>query len=154
MALDKNATKESLFGNIKKPGKQDKKQPDQPVNHEHEKEKLGFTPEHQKTITSIEDQPPGAEQIKPKWQTLDKVTVLLSSEQKQRLDGITRKLMKHRANATRGAEKERLTANTLIRALIDIFLELEENFPLEVLISEEDVKAWIQRNLMNFDSFH
>jgi hypothetical protein len=79
-----------------------------------------------------------------KWETLDRVTVLLTEEQKEGLDKLARRLMKFRAKETRGnPDKERITSNSIIRALIDIFLEHATDTPLEVISSEEDLKVWV-----------
>ena len=81
---------------------------------------------------------------KPKWLTLDKVTVLLTPEQKAGLDVVAKKIMKYRAKDLKGQDaKERITSNTIIRALIDRFLQAEEYAQMEVLPSESDVQVWI-----------
>lgn len=83
---------------------------------------------------------------KPKWQSLDKVTVLLSTEQKEGLDKIAKKIMKYRSDATKGSqEKERVTANTLMRVLVDAFLERESQLEMEVIIDEEAARKWIEK---------
>jgi hypothetical protein len=55
--------------------------------------------------------------------------------------------MKYRSRDLKGNEdKERITTNVIIRALIENFLSKEESFPMEVLSSETDVHEWINRN--------
>lgn len=124
MAIDKEETKNSLFGNIKKQTK---------TNDRPEKEdtkEASLTPQNQLA----------------KWETLDRVTVLLTEEQKDGLDRLARKLMKFRVRETKGnPTKERITANTIIRALIDNLLERESDVPLEVVISEEELKIWTSK---------
>lgn len=67
--------------------------------------------------------------LKPRYQQLDKVTVLMTAEQKKGLDSVAKRIMKNRATATKGnADKERITANTLMRALIDNFLARNRNY--------------------------
>ena len=90
---------------------------------------------------------PPPEHTLPKWQSLDKVTVLLTTEQKEGLDRVAKKLMKYRSRDLKGDEnKERITANVLIRALVENFLSKEESIPMEVLSTEKDVLAWAKRN--------
>ncbi|MFI5344201.1 MAG: hypothetical protein ACHQUC_08275, partial [Chlamydiales bacterium] len=56
--------------------------------------------------------------------------------------------MKFRSKQLKGnEEKERITANTIIRALIENFLEFENSLELEVLVSENDVCDWLSRML-------
>lgn len=83
---------------------------------------------------------------KPKWQSLDKVTVLLSAEQKEGLDRVAKRIMKFRSDATKGSQdKERITANTLMRVLIDVFLEKENQLPMEVITNEETARKWVEK---------
>lgn len=80
----------------------------------------------------------------PKWVTLEKVNVLLAPEQKERLDKIVKKLMKFRSKDLKGRDdKERITTNTLIRALIANFLDNADSLNLETLSSEDDVYKWV-----------
>jgi hypothetical protein len=73
------------------------------------------------------------------------VTTLLTEEQKEGLDRVARKIMKYRASSMKGqSEKERITANTLIRALIESFLKKEGKASMEILASEEDVQKWVE----------
>ena len=61
----------------------------------------------------------------PKYQRLDvKLYVLLRDDQLEFLARLTREIMKHRASEFK---KERITKNTIIRALIDNLKELELN---------------------------
>ena len=74
------------------------------------------------------------------------MTVLLSTEQKEGLDKIAKKVMKYRSDATKGSqEKERITANTLMRVLIDAFLERENQLPIEVITNEETARKWVEK---------
>lgn len=141
MALDKG-TGESLFGNMKKTAEQQKEAAPLP-DVQLQTESLPVQkdePPAQQTKQNWEES--GTKQPKAKWQTLDKVTVLLTEQQKVGLDSVAKKIMKHRAKFTkRSQDKERITTNTLIRALIDNFLDHEPQ--LEVLTSEQDVVSWI-----------
>jgi len=80
-----------------------------------------------------------------KWKTLDRITVLLTEDQKTGLDRIARKIMKFRSKAPCGNDKERITTNTLIRVLIENFLESQVNLPMEFIFSEEELKIWAKK---------
>jgi len=133
MAIDSQETKNSLFGGLKK----------DPIINQPEHQ---ATPEKiNKEIISIEEKSNDSEQSLPKWQSLDKVTALLTTEQKEGLDRVAKKIMKYRSRNLKGNEsKERITANTLIRGLIENFLALEDSLQMEILSSEEDVYKWIK----------
>ena len=130
MALDKD-TGSTLFGSIKKSAetKQDPVPTTQSITHTQDS-----TPVYQDSIST------------PKWQSLDKVTVLMTADQKEGLDRIAKKLMKHRSKVLKGKDdKERITANTIMRAIIENFLKHENMMELEVLTTEDDVNAWIEK---------
>ena len=56
----------------------------------------------------------------PKWKTLEKVTVLLSSEQKDLMDDVARRLMRFRQKeGSSDNETERITANSVVRGILD-----------------------------------
>lgn len=81
----------------------------------------------------------------PKWQSLDKVTALLTTEQKEGLDRVAKKLMKFRSKDLKTKDdRERITTNTIIRSLIENFLKKEEMLELKSLSSEEEVTHWIE----------
>jgi len=132
MAIDPNETKNSLFGGLKKA---------EPTP-EIEPEKIKQPEPIQQTVEEPKQQEEKAEQ---KWQSFDKVTALLTTEQKEGLDRVAKKIMKYRSRDLKGHEsKERITANTLIRALIDIFLEKEADSDMKILADEEAVKEWVK----------
>lgn len=142
MAINTNDTKDSLFGALKKAVK--------PVPKEIDlaQEKIFKEPENASSspyTSHIKESNPAISAL-PKWQTFDKVTTLLTSDQKEGLDRIAKKLMKYRSKQLKGLDnKERITANTLIRSLIDNFLELEDSLHFETLTSEKEVKEWIAK---------
>lgn len=153
MALDIEATSNTLFGNIKKhqinvtvnEESKTQKMPSEEVNnsapHQEIKENEESFNSSKLNLAIL----PASSTNKPKWQSLDKVTVLLSSEQKEGLDKIAKKIMKYRSEATKGnQDKERITANTLMRVLIDAFLDREHLLPMEVITSEESARKWIE----------
>lgn len=129
MAIDKDKAKDNLFGNLKKPAKQE-------------------PPAHQAVI----ELPCEPEQVTApmpasiaKFMTFDKVTALLPAEQKEQLDRIARRMMKQRTHAAKKGNSERITTNTVLRALISNFLECEDLFDHDVLYTESDVQAWIKK---------
>lgn len=148
MAIDTSETKNSLFGSFRKPAKQTS-----PADLcSSQKEEIQGNNTDIKEKIKQEDPLYTTEEvaIQPKWQTFDKVTALLTSEQKEGLDRVAKKLMKFRSKALKGEnEKERITANTLMRALINKFLQMEELTQMEILSSEEDVRAWIGKMFKN-----
>ncbi len=133
MAIDRASTKDSLFGGLKKTEKPTPQVESESNEAEHSHK------------AAIEIKQPDNDQALPKWQTLDKVTVLLSTEQKDGLDRIAKKIMKHRAKESKGMEKERITTNTLIRALVDNFLEIERSSKPDIITTESDVREWIKK---------
>lgn len=130
MAIDTNDTKNKLFGGL---AKQDPE---------------AVRAKTEKPVIELPCDNPGKQATQPtmmpKYQTFDKVTTLLTTEQKERLDRVAKKIMKRRAMAPKGSDSERVTANTVIRALIDNFLAVEESFQHGVLYSENDVSEWIK----------
>ncbi len=138
MALDTDKTKDTLFGGIKKAAMVKEQPPTIPTPPA---AIICDIPTQRDNIDPTFEKDP---RTLPKWQQLDKVTVLLSTEQKEGLDRVAKKLMKFRSNQLRGIEeKERITANTILRSLIDNFLELEDSLQLETLTSEKEVREWI-----------
>lgn len=137
MAINPQETKNSLFGGLKKDSIT--------IQPEQEPKQESF----RKEVVPVEEKPNDSDQPLPKWQSLDKVTTLLTTEQKEGLDRVAKKIMKYRSRDLKGNDsKERITANTLIRALIENFLTLEDSLQLETLSSEEDVHVWV-KNIFN-----
>lgn len=144
--IDPIETKNSLFGGLKSSAKRSESQPKFDENPE--SSNLHSPKDEIANSSSLPTQSTiGADvsvEEKPKWLMLDKVTVLLTTEQKEGLDRVAKKIMKNRSKELKGKEdKERITANTLIRALVTKFLSLEDLGSNEVLSSEKDVHAWI-----------
>lgn len=125
-AIDPEDTKNKLFGSIKKA--------QEPVAAP--KAKRAKNPE-------AVDTTPGDI---PKWKTLDKVTVLLTSEQRDGMEDIARKLMRFRPKLEKvGGERERITANTVFRALVESFLDRVDGLPMDVIQNEAELKAWLSK---------
>jgi len=144
MAINPQDTKNSLFGGLKKEPKAEA------IIIQPESEQIEDTiaiKEESANVTPQEVKENIPEPALPKWASLDKVTVLLTTEQKEGLDRVAKKIMKYRSRDLKGIDaKERITANMLIRALVENFLSKEERFPTEILSSEEDVYEWVKRN--------
>lgn len=130
-ALDTEEASNSLFGNIKKHAKLAPEIQDNP-------NKIAI-PEKESTLTSDEIS-------LAKWQNFDKVTVLLTSEQKDGLDKIAKSIMKYRVKSgTSTADRERITANTIVRALIDNLLENKSRLTQEIINNEKEVHKWLSQ---------
>ena len=82
----------------------------------------------------------------PKWKTLEKVTVLLTNQQRDAIEDTARQIMRHRSQGdVKSEERERVTANTVVRALIDNFIERSSSLKMESITNEEEVKSWIRQ---------
>lgn len=149
MALDTESASKALFG------KHLTKEKSSEPNPEVKENELNLLPKEEPAHTvPLTQQPKASQKVEepsavteqiPKWQSLDKVTVLLTAEQKEGLDRVAKKVMKFRSRDLKGNDsKERITANTLIRALVENFLRLEDSMQMEVLSSEEDVHEWVK----------
>lgn len=131
MALDKD-TGSTLFGGIKKSADKDRFKNTSPIKE-------------------IKKQP--EEHSQARWKQLDKVTALLEPEQKEALDRISKSIMKYRSNALKGNDnKERITANTLIRALIDNFVQVVDKLDMEIISSEEEACEWVGKAFKSVNS--
>ncbi len=134
MAIDKQATGDSLFGNLKKKAQTVESQ--KPVN----------------TPNTVIEQQEGdkAAPSTAKWHILDKVIVPLTVQQKEGLDRIAKQLMRERSKNSLYKERkdrERITANTLMRALADILLEEGIFNEVPTVDSEEETKSWLKQIL-------
>ncbi len=80
------------------------------------------------------------------WPTHERQTIILTIRQKEELDRLAKQIMRSRLRHTfqKVTERECVTANTLIRALIDILLENRE-FPIPPEINtEEEARSWLK----------
>lgn len=148
MAIDTSETRNSLFGSVKKAAKSVSSAEESTLSKEDSQEsslEAKKTNKHERPEEQAKNAP-GVEN-QPKWQTFDKVTTLLTSEQKEGLDRVAKKIMKFRSKQLKGNDnKERITTNTLIRVLIDIFLQREQKHDFqEVVSSEDDVREWVRK---------
>ena len=137
MVIDKQQAADTLFGNIKR-------QKTAPVEH---------TPIPQSiSIKSHIEHSAMDELYKAKWERLDRVTVLFTASQKEGLDRLSKRIMKSRPKKSANEEtRERITANTLMRALSDILLEAESFAQIPIINTEEDVKNWMRALLKSKD---
>lgn len=79
---------------------------------------------------------------KPKHKQLEKVTCLLKYEQKFLLDFLAKKIHKERIP---NQKSERITANSLVRVLVDILNEKQNDISLSNIQNEEELKAEIKK---------
>jgi len=82
----------------------------------------------------------------PKWKTLEKVTVLLTNQQRDAIEDLARAIMRHRPHASASKEdRERITANTVVRALIDNLIETLPSLKMGEIKNEEELKVWLRQ---------
>ena len=130
MAIDTDEAQDNLFGDFKKKSKKSKKEPEgTPVD------------KYVQYGLALKDE----KASKAKWQDFEKVTALLSYEQKEQLDKIAKQAMKYRSKLPATKERERITTNTVLRALIESFLERAQDLDEEVINDERDAKEWIAK---------
>lgn len=123
-AIDKKSVGDSLFKNFTK---QETAQREKPAARE------------------IVAEPALEERHLSKYLTLQRVTVLFDEPQKEGLDLLARKIMRHRSlNSKEKRKKERITANTIVRALVDCLLEKEQNVELPIIYTEAEAKSWVR----------
>ena len=133
MGIDQEETKNTLFGGLKKSASSG-------AHHSRSsKAKKSDASEVKKSLT------PEVEAM-PKWKTFEKVTVLMTTDQRDALEETARKLVRFRsAQAFPPEEKERITANTIARALLDNFMERIDSLAMDSVKNEEDVRAWLKK---------
>lgn len=121
MVIDPEETKKSLFGGLKSSTCRVRTSP---------------TPEVAKKETPS----------LPKWKTLEKVTVLLTNQQRDAVEDLARSIMRHRSHGgTKSDNSERITANTVVRALIDNLIETAPDLAMKQIHNEEELKAWLSQ---------
>lgn len=69
------------------------------------------------------DPAPAEDAEKPKWKRLERKYLLLRPEQITELDTLARQIQRRKREAGRAGEGERVTANTLVRAMVTVGLE-------------------------------
>ena len=110
MVIDPEETKKSLFGGLKSATPKAEK---------------STTPEVAKSRTSTV----------PKWRTLEKVTVLLTNQQRDAVEDLARTIMRFRSKTElKGENSERITANTVVRALIDNLVETAPSLTMQEIL--------------------
>ena len=124
MVIDPEETKKSLFGGLK--------ESTTPQVHKSK------TPEVANTRTPH----------LPKWKTLEKITVLLTNQQRDAIEDLARTIMRYRPQGSTSKEdRERITANTVVRALIDILIETAPSLKMQELRNEDELKSWLRQLL-------
>jgi len=82
------------------------------------------------------------------WEYIERVTVPLRVEQKEGIDRIAKNIMRNRAKGPFHNEgNERITGNTIIRALIDCLLEKESLLISITAKNEEEAKNLVRKAL-------
>ena len=118
MAIDPEETKKSLFGGLR----------------------TSQTSKVEKSATSKAKGPPSL----PKWKRLEKVTVLLTNEQRDAIEDLARQVMRFRSKESLPKEdRERITANTVVRALLDGFICKASSLEMEAISNEDELKEWL-----------
>lgn len=80
----------------------------------------------------------------PKWQTFEKVTVLLTTDQRDAVEEFSRKIMRQRKSKLKDLDSpERITSNSIIRAILDNAIERIKNVETPALANEESLKIWM-----------
>lgn len=133
MAINKQEAADSLFGMVKK------------TTVEKEKPTSKMIP--------IEQHPKEASQsnlvaaAESKWKNHEKVTVVFTFDQKEGLDRLAKQIQRNRPKHTfeQVNNRERITANTLLRALVDLFLEEGPFSEPPEINNEVEVKEWLRK---------
>jgi hypothetical protein len=82
----------------------------------------------------------------PKWKRLEKVTVLLTNEQRDAIEDIARQVMRFRSKEPDcKSDRERITANTVVRALLESFICKAPSLEMEAISNEEELRRWVER---------
>lgn len=145
-ALNINDAKESLFGGIKAVAKKQQQDVKQPTKNLESNQKIknpifSKNEENAQQIQSLRH-----ETELPKSMTFDRVTLRLTPEQRDQLAIIARKTMRARSRfGSNVDERERITSNTILRALIHNFLIRAEELEEASIYNEEDAIKWINQ---------
>lgn len=86
----------------------------------------------------------------PKHKTLERITLLISSEQRDAIDKLSKKIMRHRSKDTElSKSRERITSNSLFRALVTNFLERVDSLQMETICDETTLTEWVGKLFLN-----
>ena len=123
--LDVEDTSNTLFGNIKKSAKK-------------KENSLAVVPE-------AEFQQQTKKIIRKKSEKVSKFTVFISEEHKDSLESIAKRAMRNRTKQTDPTvRRERITSNTILRALLQNFISREHLLDDEVIQHEVDAIKWLE----------
>jgi hypothetical protein len=81
----------------------------------------------------------------PKFETLHHTALLLRTDQLDFLNVIQRETTTRRKGIGKHPDKETITKNTYIRALIDILQEKHKKLDLDNVLNEKDLKKRIKK---------
>ena len=137
MALDTENSKNTLFGGMKKSGTSEV------IKSGSSKHKKSDSPKVEKSETT---QVANSVESPPKWKTMEKVTVLMTTEQRDVIEDTARRLMRFRSKGELPKEdKERITANTVLRALLSNFIDRISSLELASIQNEEELQDWLKK---------
>jgi len=86
---------------------------------------------------------------KPKWKELEKVNVLMSDDQKDFLDDMSRRIMRSRSKGNKEG-RERITSNTILRVLIDLLKDERKAFDYQDIENESSLKKRVTSLLSKY----
>lgn len=128
MGINVKQANDTLFGNLKKKVK------DTNLAKERTLKKKKISEKSTTPNSSLNKE-------KPRWETLHSVLVRMQEENKDALDSLTNQIM--RSRNSKGCE--RITTNTLIRALISSFLKHRDKLNTNNIDDEEELLNRINR---------
>jgi len=134
-AINVDDAKNSLFGGVKKAARSKADEP--PVEEKSAAEipkSAGPAPKRKAEVCAV-----------PKWKTLTKINVLMDDDQKDILDRAARKIMKSRER--KPDAQERITGNTVVRALVEVLGERLEGIDLSNIDDEVQLKAVLSKQI-------
>jgi hypothetical protein len=132
--IDKGETKKLLQGITANPTPEVSEPPTQEV-------KESTTSELEEFGTSAVEEEETQEL--PKWKTLEKVTALITPKQRDALDRVAKGAMRNRYRIPHKG-RERITANTVLRALLEILADEIPTVEIPPLNNEDSVTDWIR----------
>lgn len=152
MAIDQQETKNALFGNFPKlkaeeqEKKGSKKATQQlsniPSLNEVEKAREALPSMQVPEKTIVTNSAPLAQPVKA--DPFERFFVRMTCEQRDGMDSVARKLMRFRPKPDGdGSERERITANCILRTLVDHFMERYPSLEMRSIMTVEDLYEWV-----------
>jgi hypothetical protein len=152
MAIDQQEAKKSLFGNFQKLKKdvQEKKvsnKASQQVSNlassnEIEKIETPLPSVQVSEKATVSNPAPLAQSVKS--DNLERFFVRMTCEQRDVMDSVSKKLMRFRPKPREHeGERERITANCILRALVENFMERYQALEMKAIMTERDLYEWV-----------